>query len=175
MAFFAANMRGKYPGANMVKCARLAIGLLETCRSKTRNAKGPEIEEFRIPRAMGKWSPSMAHISGISPDQGVVNFFAIEMAIGKQEDPKYTPFVTGESGRPAVCPMVPLRPLLFPRPRTMGGNATDPQKTNRPDHVIPVIRVKLHSIRPCRGAVRGVGALVAVFPPFGPTSARFCR
>ena len=143
--FAIANLRKKYCGANMVKCARLVLDLLETFQTKMENAKDPKIEEVQIPRAMTKWPPSLASLSGILvPGQDMVNFFTIELTRGQQETPTYIPFVTGDllSG-----PWMPFG-HPFPGRANNGGNFNWLQETNRPDHVVSVVRANLHSIYP---------------------------
>ena len=133
---------------------------------KMKNARGARIEEVRIPMGMKKWPPSMASLASIcAPGRDVVNFSRYRVEQKETSGPQVH---TVRNGRPAVWPMDALRPLLYPRPRTVGENATDPQTTSRPDHVIPVNRVKIHSIRPCRRPGRCVGHFWRHFRPLGP-------
>ena len=77
-AFTIARFRKQQTLASTAKCARLVLGLIETFQMEMGNAKGPRIEEVRIPREMERLSPSLARISGVLlPDQDMVNFLLL--------------------------------------------------------------------------------------------------
>ena len=67
------------------------------------NAKGPSFEELVIPQKLARYSADLSGMGGfLKPNQPMVNYISMELAVGKPKVPIYTPYIVPN---PAESPL----------------------------------------------------------------------